>query len=422
MKAIILILLPFLVSAQTISDTSIVKYERAIYFQSDEYVLQPEDKEVLMELIKISNEDKRYKFLVDAHTDDVGSIEYNLKLSKNRKQSVEQFLLQQSISDSLIISNFHGESIPISANKDESARQKNRRAVVQLLIEKQLIEIQGIIEEDSTRQGIIAEITMSSKDFSTKTKSKPNGEYSILAPLNENIILEINAKDYFFESKRIKTSRALIDRIVRLPLVRLELGRKFVFKDMLFEGDKAIMLERSKPAMEQLRRFMFTNNEVCIEVQGHINRTSSPPSPTGSHDHELSIARALVVQESLLSSGIHPDRMLSRGYSNWFMLYPEAKTERLMEQNRRVEIVISECDSTRIIPDQSVKDISIFLEQGLLKKYNKLTAQQDTKDLPSHALADLLIQLKQMELAGMDPSLYSYKELLSAYPDLPPSK
>jgi OOP family OmpA-OmpF porin len=61
------------------------------------------------------------------HTDNVGSEEANMTLSKNRADAVKNYMMNKGVSSSKIESEGFGESKPIESNKTASGRQKNRR-------------------------------------------------------------------------------------------------------------------------------------------------------------------------------------------------------------------------------------------------------------------------------------------------------
>ena len=56
------------------------------------------------------------------------------------------------------------------------------------------------------------------------------------------------------------------------------------------------------------------------------------------HNINLSVARAKAVYDYLTEEGIIPERMTYNGYGATRMLYPDARSEDKMKQNRRVEI------------------------------------------------------------------------------------
>lgn len=67
------------------------------------------------------------KIRLDGHTDNNGTEEYNLLLSKNRVQSVKEFLVSNGIDASRIETNYYGESKPIADNSTKEGQARNRR-------------------------------------------------------------------------------------------------------------------------------------------------------------------------------------------------------------------------------------------------------------------------------------------------------
>lgn len=70
---------------------------------------------------------KNFSLKLAGHTDDVGSDALNLRLSKDRAESVKSYLVSQGANPSRIEATGYGESQPISTNKTAEGRQENRR-------------------------------------------------------------------------------------------------------------------------------------------------------------------------------------------------------------------------------------------------------------------------------------------------------
>lgn len=70
---------------------------------------------------------KDFSLKLAGHTDNVGSDAANLKLSKDRAESVKSYLVSQGANASRIEATGYGESQPISSNKTAAGRQNNRR-------------------------------------------------------------------------------------------------------------------------------------------------------------------------------------------------------------------------------------------------------------------------------------------------------
>lgn len=68
--------------------------------------------------------------IIEGHTDSVGGLDYNLRLSQQRADSVRDFLLGRGIQSGRMSSSGKGEQIPIAGNDSASGRQQNRRVEV----------------------------------------------------------------------------------------------------------------------------------------------------------------------------------------------------------------------------------------------------------------------------------------------------
>ncbi len=84
----------------------------------------------LEELAVILNKYPDTNILIEGHTDDTGSNEYNLKLSEKRANSVSGHLLKNSIVMSRITTMGYGEEQPIVENNSEANRALNRRVEI----------------------------------------------------------------------------------------------------------------------------------------------------------------------------------------------------------------------------------------------------------------------------------------------------
>ena len=77
--------------------------------------------------------------VIEGHTDNVDSAEYNQKLSAERANSVKQYLINNfGIKASRLSAVGYGMTRPIASNKTEEGRQKNRRvqAVIKTVTKK----------------------------------------------------------------------------------------------------------------------------------------------------------------------------------------------------------------------------------------------------------------------------------------------
>ncbi|KMQ72841.1 OmpA family protein [Marinobacter subterrani] len=84
-------------------------------------------------LEKLVNFLKQYpdrQVLIEGHTDNVGSASFNLALSRQRAESVREFLISRGIESSRLSVSGYGFERPIASNDTATGRQQNRRVEV----------------------------------------------------------------------------------------------------------------------------------------------------------------------------------------------------------------------------------------------------------------------------------------------------
>jgi len=71
--------------------------------------------------------EKNFSLKLAGHTDNTGSMALNLRLSKDRAESIKAYLVSQGANASRIEATGYGPNQPIASNKTAAGRQKNRR-------------------------------------------------------------------------------------------------------------------------------------------------------------------------------------------------------------------------------------------------------------------------------------------------------
>ncbi|MEA3310877.1 MAG: OmpA family protein [candidate division WOR-3 bacterium] len=104
-----------------------------IFFEFDRYSLRPESFPELDRLAKVLKESPDMKVEIAGHTDNVGTEEYNLELSRKRAQSVVGYLISVGCSRTNLIPMGYGEKKPIDTNDTEQGRASNRRVEFKFL-------------------------------------------------------------------------------------------------------------------------------------------------------------------------------------------------------------------------------------------------------------------------------------------------
>ncbi len=114
--------------------TTDTKFElNNISFETNSANLNASSNEQLAQVIALLNKNPNIQIEISAHTDDVGSDNYNLKLSERRAQAVVNYLIDNGITLSRLVAKGYGETKPLADNKTEENRAKNRRVELKIL-------------------------------------------------------------------------------------------------------------------------------------------------------------------------------------------------------------------------------------------------------------------------------------------------
>jgi peptidoglycan-associated lipoprotein len=98
-----------------------------IYFKNGSYALDPEAREILMRKAEWLHSHPDIKVIIEGHTNDRGSKEYNFALGDRRAGEVKSFLIRQGIGPERLIAESYGNEKPIDTAKTPEAQAKNRR-------------------------------------------------------------------------------------------------------------------------------------------------------------------------------------------------------------------------------------------------------------------------------------------------------
>jgi outer membrane protein OmpA-like peptidoglycan-associated protein len=121
---------------EVVADAKVMRSELAdtgktivpgIYFDTASATIKPESEPALAEMVKLLNGSPALKVYVVGHTDSVGSLESNLKLSSDRAASVVKAIAARGIAASRLKSAGVGPYSPVASNDTDGGRAKNRR-------------------------------------------------------------------------------------------------------------------------------------------------------------------------------------------------------------------------------------------------------------------------------------------------------
>lgn len=312
---------------------------KEVYFDFGQSDIRTDADSTLREIIAFCGKRKNISMHLTAHTDAIGSNENNLKLSENRMAEVTRFLEENGLMMDSVSTEVFGESNPVADNDSEEGRQQNRRATVEIFQFRKLFKIEGDVRDKETGKGIEADVIVRTKEKRDSIRTDTSGHFESLVPLGAVVGIETYAKGYFLESTMLK---ALPNKMpeLKFDLPPVKIGESIDIKNLYFVGNQAVLLPKSEPELPKILKFMQINADAKIEIAGHVNLPNRPDCGTSSSHYILSVNRALLVYDYLIKNGISEERVSYKGYGNWEMRYPKARTEEYQAKNRRVEIKV----------------------------------------------------------------------------------
>ncbi len=114
--------------------------EKSIRFDFDKAEIKPQYRDILNRIAGILMTLKQYSIYVYGYTDDVGTQDYNLKLSARRAQAVRSSLINAGIKPDAITAKGFGKSDPRVKSDTPKARSTNRRVEIGIVDSRILTE------------------------------------------------------------------------------------------------------------------------------------------------------------------------------------------------------------------------------------------------------------------------------------------
>jgi outer membrane protein OmpA-like peptidoglycan-associated protein len=279
---------------------------------------------------------------ISGFTDDKGSIAYNEILAEGRAASIVALYEDLALDLDTIIVQIYGEKNPLVKNRDEASRQLNRRVKVEVFKERELALIKRQVSFNEEEKNLTTEVRLQTSYKNDTLFTDSLGYFQFYAPIGEHVSLFYLKKDYFFGGEEIEVTAADTFR-QDILLQKLEEGLKGDVNELNFVGNQAIILEYHLSRLNDLIDFLKINESVAIHIGGHVNQPGKVRSESSFHG-KLAHRRALLVYGELIKSGIDPERLTYKGYSNRFMKFPDPKTLIENRRNRRVEVTITALD------------------------------------------------------------------------------
>ena len=110
-----------------------VTFAADAFFDFDKSTLKPEGRAKLDDLVGKMSGLNLEVIIAVGHTDSVGTVAYNQKLSIQRSEAVKGYLVSKGVEKNRVYTEGKGEKQPVADNKTAEGRAKNRRVEIEVV-------------------------------------------------------------------------------------------------------------------------------------------------------------------------------------------------------------------------------------------------------------------------------------------------
>lgn len=151
-----------------------VSLELKIDFEFDKAKIQPAYHDTIKKVADYMNEHPDTSAMIEGHTCNIGSDEYNLILSYKRAENMKSYLVDNfHIDPSRLSAAYRGETNPLADNQTETGRQENRCVVTFVMHKSQLPDVKTDIQSIGVEPASVDESESAEEPFMVLDKPAP---------------------------------------------------------------------------------------------------------------------------------------------------------------------------------------------------------------------------------------------------------
>lgn len=200
--------------------------------------------------------------------------------------------------------------------------------------------VKAIVKDARTGKPLQAEVQLMQLETGTqvlKTYSDPaTGEFLVILPIGDVYGLYIQKQGYLFHSENFSLENAQPDESFTLEifLQPVSAGEIITLRNLFFNTASAELLPESVTELNKAVELLQSNKNIKVQINGHTDNIGSE-----SENLQLSVNRALAVENYLVQAGIAADRLSHKGFGE-SQPVDTNDTEAGRANNRRTELEI----------------------------------------------------------------------------------
>ena len=223
--------------------------------------------------------------------------------------------------------------------------EESNELEIDLKIEKNskapLIIFSGKVIDANTNEPVKAKLVLSDNSrnlvVAVKYTDSKNGTFELQIPSDRNFGLTVEKDGYLFHSRNFKRTALSSNKDVNttIRLKPADVGSRVILKNIFFDSGKSEIKPESISELDRIYELLNRTPNLRVQINGHTDNVGE-----ANYNKALSRKRAKAVERYLISYGIEPGRLSSKGFGEEKPLVSNDDEIGGREINRRTEIEI----------------------------------------------------------------------------------
>jgi outer membrane protein OmpA-like peptidoglycan-associated protein len=180
-----------------------------------------------------------------------------------------------------------------------------------------------------------------------ETTTDAEGKFNFMLEPSKNYVFYVEKEQYYTKREPFSTvgkspayeeltkKETVIDLSAKLVLDKIKLQQTFVVENINYDYDKADIRTDAAVELDKIVQFLTDNPTITIELSSHTDSRGDD-----KYNMKLSQKRAESSKTYMVSKGIKPEKITSKGYGESKPLIQDATTEEDFQKNRRTEFKV----------------------------------------------------------------------------------